>query len=155
MPDPSSLLAVSACDLREVFPIASLPDLGQVPPAISDRSVFVSGSDSVTGHRLMDAAKFQSLGSAALAWTPESLRLNGGELCAASYFRLAAIPVSSFPAASREWISDTGVLDLKNLIRLPDGSYAAPLGDYGVSCFVDGLPLAWVCACWRQAAHGS
>jgi hypothetical protein len=97
--------------------------------------VFLANTDAVVGQRLSDAAEFEPLGSAALAWTPESLLMIGGELCAASCFRLAALPVSSFPGGFREWIPGSGTPDLNKLIRLPDGSFASPQGDYGVELF--------------------
>jgi hypothetical protein len=128
-------LAVSACDLRRVFHIASLQDLGNLSPAIEGRRVFVGKTDSIIGHRLSDNARFDSLGSAPMAWTPESLRMIGGALCGISHARLVALPVSSFPAGLSEWICITETPDLKNLIRLPDKSFASPQGDYGVELF--------------------
>lgn len=128
-------LAVSACDLRRVFHIASLEDLGHLSPAIEGRRVFVANTDSIIGHRLSDNATFDSLGSAPMAWTPDSMHLNGGALFGISHARLVTLPVSSFPAGLREWICTTETPDLKSLVRLPDGSYASPSGDYGVEIF--------------------
>lgn len=127
-------LAVGACDMREVFLVTSLANAGTVDPAIEGRGVFVFDSGNLQGFRLEDNGRFRSLGSVSLGFSPDALRVAGGHLCASTHNRLAATPVASFPGAPREWISGPGV-DLKNTLRLPDGSFASPSGDYGVEIF--------------------
>jgi hypothetical protein len=127
-------LAVGACDMREVFLVTSLPNAGIVEPAIEGRGVFVFDSGKVQGFRLEDSGLFRSLGSVPLGFDPDALRVSGGHLCASTYNRFAATPVVSFPGTPREWISGPGV-DLKNTLRLSEGFFASPSGDYGIEVF--------------------
>ena len=127
-------LAVGASDMREVFLVTSLANAGTVDPAIEGRGVFVFDSGKVQGFRLEDSGRFRSLGSVSLGFSPDSLRVTGGQLCGSTYNRFAATALSSFPSTPRVWSSSTGV-DLKKLFPLPDNSYASPAGDYGVEVF--------------------
>lgn len=127
-------LTVGACDMREVFLVASLANAGTIDPAIDGRGVFVFDSGKLHGFRLEDSGRFRSLGSVPLGFSPDALRVKGGDLFASTYNRFAATSVVSFPGAPREWTSGPGV-DIKNTLQLPGGAFASPSGDYGVEIF--------------------
>ncbi len=127
-------LSVGACDMREVYLVDSLANIGPMEPAIEGRRVFVSDSGKIQGFCLEDNGRFRSLGFVQPGFNPDAIRVTDSHLCAATYNRFAAIPVGSFPGTLREWISGPGV-ELKNTMGLPDGSFASPAGDYGVEVF--------------------
>ena len=146
--DAQRNLAVGATDFRNVFSVARLENVGHAAPAIEGRNVFVAKSKKITGHRLADTAEFNSLGDADLDWEPRLLRLCGEELCAGIGHRFAnvfaAVPVSTFPVGLRSWNAGLGsgfflpsldTPELDRLIRLPEGAFVLPQGDYGAGVF--------------------
>jgi hypothetical protein len=137
-------LVVGATNLRDYFEVSRIEDIDYGPMVVGGKNVFLAKSTNLQGYRLDEAAVFLSLGSASLDWSPRNLRLLDGDLCAFIDRRFAAVPVSSFPAGWRSWNTGLGYgyfwnygnfAELENLLRLPDGDYAVPQGDYGVEVF--------------------
>jgi hypothetical protein len=146
--DAQRNLAVGASDFQDVYAVAWLKDVGHVSPAIEGMNVFVAKSQKISGYRLADSAEFESFGGVSLDWEPRLLRLCGDELCAGIAHRFAnifaTVPVSSFPVGFRLWNAGLGTgfflpradtSELDYLIRLPDGGFALPQGDYGIGVF--------------------
>ena len=127
-------ISASACNFQNAYLVATLPGSDGRTLAINGRSAFVARETGATGYRLADDATFRTTGTASLGWMPDSLRVLEGQLCAATYNRVAAVPAVSFPSGVRQWGTTTGV-DLQNLVCPIKGQFAAPAGDYGVEIF--------------------